>query len=158
LPRSTSSSRRSQERRIFRTAGSRPRSISRSPEKPLLEGEAGVGSDRGGEGDRAGTGARLIRLQCYEGLDAHAVYEWNHARQLLHLRGAGGTVDEGALRPRVSDPATTAGAVEAEELVCAVDRRGRPRLTRSSRRSGRGAVGPDLRFEFARSRRSSAPM
>src|SRR4029079_11525579 len=33
--------------------------------------------------------ARLIRLQCYEGLDvAHAVYEWNYPRQLLHIRDA----------------------------------------------------------------------
>src|SRR5919205_3194334 len=40
--------------------------------------------------------ARLIRLQCYEGLDvAHAVYEWNYARQLLHIRAAQeGHVDE----------------------------------------------------------------
>ena len=42
------------------------------------------------------SGARLIRLQCYEGLDvSHAVYEWNYARQLLHIRAAQeGTVDE----------------------------------------------------------------
>ena len=41
-------------------------------------------------------GARLIRLQCYEGLDvAHAVYEWNYSRQLLHIRAAQeGTVSE----------------------------------------------------------------
>ena len=41
-------------------------------------------------------GARLIRLQCYEGLDvSHAVYEWNYARQLLHIRAAQeGAVDE----------------------------------------------------------------
>jgi MoxR-like ATPase len=41
----------------------------------------------------------LIRLQCYEGLDiAHAVYEWNYARQLLHIRAAqAGTVDEAEL-------------------------------------------------------------
>ena len=40
-------------------------------------------------------GARLIRLQCYEGLDvAHAVYEWNYPRQLLHIRAA----QEGTLR------------------------------------------------------------
>src|SRR5229473_8507482 len=41
-------------------------------------------------------GARLIRLQCYEGLDVqHAVYEWNYSRQLLHIRAAQeGTVDE----------------------------------------------------------------
>ena len=45
---------------------------------------------------RGRRGARLIRLQCYEGLDvSHAVYEWNYARQLLHIRAAQeGTVDE----------------------------------------------------------------
>src|SRR6478736_710231 len=44
----------------------------------------------------AALGARLIRLQCYEGLDvAHAVYEWNYSRQLLHIRAAQeGTVRE----------------------------------------------------------------
>src|SRR5215470_10791002 len=43
--------------------------------------------------------ARLIRLQCYEGLDVtNAVYEWNYARQLLHIRAAQeGTVDEAEL-------------------------------------------------------------
>src|ERR671934_235074 len=44
----------------------------------------------------AATSSRLIRLQCYEGLDvAHAVYEWNYSRQLLHIRAAQeGTVSE----------------------------------------------------------------
>ena len=50
----------------------------------------------------APTGARLIRLQCYEGLDvAHAVYEWNYPRQLLHIRAAQeGTVSEEELFDR----------------------------------------------------------
>src|SRR4051794_34878601 len=65
--------------------------------KPLLlEGEAGVGKTELAKSLAKAAGARLIRLQCYEGLDvAHAVYEWNYARQLLHLRAAQeGTVDE----------------------------------------------------------------
>jgi MoxR-like ATPase len=65
--------------------------------KPLLlEGEAGVGKTELAKALAGATGSRLIRLQCYEGLDvAHAVYEWNYARQLLHLRAAQeGTVDE----------------------------------------------------------------
>jgi len=69
-------------------------------EKPLLlEGEAGVGKTEAAKSLARATGARLIRLQCYEGLDvAHAVYEWNYARQLLHIRAAQeGTVDEGEL-------------------------------------------------------------
>ncbi|HEY2636445.1 MAG TPA: MoxR family ATPase [Solirubrobacteraceae bacterium] len=65
--------------------------------KPLLlEGEAGVGKTESAKALARAAGARLIRLQCYEGLDvAHAVYEWNYARQLLHIRAAQeGTVDE----------------------------------------------------------------
>jgi MoxR-like ATPase len=59
--------------------------------KPLfLEGEAGVGKTEAGRGRAAGLGSRLIRLQCYEGIDlAHAAYEWNYARQLLHIRLVG---------------------------------------------------------------------
>src|SRR5438552_2546531 len=66
-------------------------------EKPLLlEGEAGVGKTEAAKALSRILGARLIRLQCYEGLDvAHAVYEWNYSRQLLHIRAAQeGTVSE----------------------------------------------------------------
>ena len=65
--------------------------------KPLLlEGEAGVGKTEAAKALATALGARLIRLQCYEGLDvAHAVYEWNYPRQLLHIRAAQeGTVRE----------------------------------------------------------------
>jgi MoxR-like ATPase len=71
--------------------------LSLAIEKPLLlEGEAGVGKTESAKALARAMGARLIRLQCYEGLDvAHAVYEWNYARQLLHIRAAQeGTVDE----------------------------------------------------------------
>ncbi len=56
--------------------------------KPLfLEGEAGVGKTEVAKVLAAGLSRRLIRLQCYEGLDVnHAVYEWNYARQILHIR------------------------------------------------------------------------
>jgi MoxR-like ATPase len=69
-------------------------------EKPLLlEGEAGVGKTEAAKALARILGARLIRLQCYEGLDvAHAVYEWNYSRQLLHIRAAQeGTVSEDEL-------------------------------------------------------------
>ena len=56
--------------------------------KPLfVEGEAGVGKTELARAMAQVLGARLIRLQCYEGIDlAHAAYEWNYARQLLHIR------------------------------------------------------------------------
>lgn len=56
--------------------------------KPLfLEGEAGVGKTEVAKVLSAALAVRLIRLQCYEGLDVHnAVYEWAYARQILHLR------------------------------------------------------------------------
>ncbi len=65
--------------------------------KPLLlEGEAGVGKTEAAKALARVLDARVIRLQCYEGLDvAHAVYEWNYPRQLLHIRAAQeGTVSE----------------------------------------------------------------
>jgi MoxR-like ATPase len=56
--------------------------------KPLfLEGEAGVGKTELAKVLANMLGTRLIRLQCYEGLDVHtAIYEWDYARQILHLR------------------------------------------------------------------------
>jgi len=56
--------------------------------KPLfLEGEAGVGKTEVGKVLARMLDTSLIRLQCYEGLDLHnAVYEWDYARQILHLR------------------------------------------------------------------------
>jgi MoxR-like ATPase len=71
-------------------------------EQPLLiEGEAGVGKTEVARALAAGTGARLIRLQCHEGIDLHhAVYDWDYPRQLLALRAAEGGVDEGELFSR----------------------------------------------------------
>jgi MoxR-like ATPase len=58
-------------------------------EQPLLlEGEAGVGKTEVAKALAGATGARLIRLQCHEGIDVHhALYDWDYARQLLLLRG-----------------------------------------------------------------------
>jgi len=57
-------------------------------EKPILaEGPAGVGKTELGKALAAATGARLIRLQCYEGLDeSKALYEWNYKKQLLRIQ------------------------------------------------------------------------
>jgi MoxR-like ATPase len=90
-------------------------------EKPLLlEGEAGVGKTEAAKAIASALGAPLIRLQCYEGLDiAHAVYEWNYARQLLHIRAAqAGTVDEAELFGReflIRRPVLE--AIESEQRV-----------------------------------------
>jgi MoxR-like ATPase len=61
-------------------------------EQPLLlEGEAGVGKTEVAKALAAATAARLIRLQCHEGIDVHsALYEWDYGRQLLALRGGEG--------------------------------------------------------------------
>jgi MoxR-like ATPase len=90
-------------------------------EKPLLlEGEAGVGKTEAAKAIASALGTPLIRLQCYEGLDiAHAVYEWNYARQLLHIRAAqAGTVDEAELFGReflIRRPVLE--AIESEQRV-----------------------------------------
>jgi MoxR-like ATPase len=57
-------------------------------EKPVLvEGPAGVGKTELAKAVAAATGGRLIRLQCYEGLDeAKAIYEWNYKKQLLRIQ------------------------------------------------------------------------
>src|SRR4029453_17035723 len=67
----------------------------------LLEGEAGVGKTEVAKVLARWTGGELVRLQCYEGIDAsQAVYEWDYSRQLLHLRAAeagGGAIEEDEL-------------------------------------------------------------
>ena len=62
--------------------------LAQAMERPLLlEGEAGVGKTELAKAIAEARGARLIRLQCYEGVDAaQALYEWNYPRQLLHIR------------------------------------------------------------------------
>ncbi len=62
--------------------------LARQLQKPLLiEGPAGVGKTEIGKVMARAMDTDLIRLQCYEGLDAtHALYEWNYQQQLLHLK------------------------------------------------------------------------
>jgi MoxR-like ATPase len=70
----------------------------RLPQPLLLEGEAGVGKTEAAKALAAVLDTPLIRLQCYEGIDAaEALYEWNYPRQLLRIRmaeAAGGELHE----------------------------------------------------------------
>jgi len=99
----------------------------------LLEGEAGVGKTEVAKVLARWTGGELVRLQCYEGIDAaQAVYEWDYSRQLLHLRAVeagGGPIDEDELyseRFLVERPLLRAlvadGAVPPVLLVDEIDR------------------------------------
>jgi len=76
--------------------------------RPLfLEGEAGVGKTEVAKVLAAGLGRPLIRLQCYEGLDVnHALYEWNYAKQILHIRlaEAGGGTERAAVEREIFGP------------------------------------------------------
>ncbi len=75
--------------------------------RPLfLEGEAGVGKTEIAKVLAQALGRKLIRLQCYEGLDiASAVYEWNYAAQMIEIRlaEAAGSVDKSKLQTSVFD-------------------------------------------------------
>ncbi len=81
----------------------------RLPQPLLLEGEAGVGKTEAAKSLAAVLDTPLIRLQCYEGIDAaEALYEWNYPRQLLSIRlaDAGGA----ELARRTSSAPTTSSA------------------------------------------------
>jgi len=87
--------------------------------KPMLvEGPAGVGKTELARAVAQATGAELIRLQCYEGIDeARALYEWNHAKQILAIQAG-----------RQQDWDATKDSIFSEEFLLA-----RPLLTAISR-------------------------
>ena len=87
--------------------------------RPLfLEGEAGVGKTEIAKVLAQTLGRRLVRLQCYEGLDiASAVYEWNYTRQMIEIRlgGSGGRqlargIEPGHLLRAVPHPSSAAAS------------------------------------------------
>jgi MoxR-like ATPase len=73
--------------------------------RPLfVEGDPGVGKTALGQALATVTTARLVRLQCYEGIDAsQALYDWDFPRQILHLRVAAEATDREALEASLYD-------------------------------------------------------
>ena len=94
------------------TRASPPRCSSalRLPQPLLLEGEAGVGKTEAAKALAAVLDTPLIRLQCYEGIDAaEALYEWNYPRQLLSIRLADAQRRRRCARRTSSGPTTSSG-------------------------------------------------
>ena len=77
--------------------------------KPVLvEGPAGTGKTQLAKSVAEMTGARLIRLQCYEGLDeSKALYEWNYKKQLLRIQADQRHATRGARSTTTSSPTSS---------------------------------------------------
>ena len=95
-------------------------------QKPLfLEGEAGVGKTEVAKVLSRMLSTPLIRLQCYEGIDVNqAVYEWDYARQLLHIRTAEALGAAGEDRSRLEDELYTRQFLVNRPLLQAIEHRG----------------------------------
>ncbi|MGV0835163.1 AAA family ATPase [Mycolicibacterium thermoresistibile] len=89
--------------------------------KPLLvEGPAGVGKTELARAVAQCTGAELVRLQCYEGVDeARALYEWNHAKQILRIQAGQGA---GADWDRTKDDVFSEEFLLSRPLLTAIRR------------------------------------
>jgi MoxR-like ATPase len=95
-------------------------------QKPLfLEGEAGVGKTEVAKVLSRMLDTPLIRLQCYEGIDVNqAVYEWDYARQLLHIRTAEALGAAGEDRSRLEDELYTRRFLVNRPLLQAIEHQG----------------------------------
>ena len=95
--------------------------LSLAMRRPLfLEGEPGTGKTEIAKVLASGLGRRLVRLQCYDGMDlSAAAYEWDHARQLMAIRlaEAAGVTDRGQL----SNDIYTREFLQARPLLSAID-------------------------------------
>jgi len=90
------------------------------PRPLFLEGEAGVGKTEVAKVLATVTGTRLLRLQCWEGIDvSQALYEWDWSRQLLHLRAGAGEDDLWSERFLVRRPLLQ--AIEGPPAVLLID-------------------------------------
>ena len=116
--------------------------------KPVLvEGPAGVGKTELAKAVAAITGARLIRLQCYEGLDeSKAIYEWNYKKQLLRIQADREherdweTVESDIFSEQFLLTRPLLEAIRADEPGRVAHRRGRPRRDRDRGAAARGAL------------------
>jgi MoxR-like ATPase len=92
----------------------------RLPQPLLLEGEAGVGKTEAAKALATVLDTPMVRLQCYEGIDAaEALYEWNYPRQLLGIRAA-----ESQGKPLDSDDLFTPEYLVARPLLKAIEHPG----------------------------------
>ncbi len=94
----------------------------------LLEGDAGVGKTEVAKVLATWTGGRLLRLQCYEGIDAaQALYEWDYARQLLYLRAAEGAAGHDRADPgQAIDEVYSPRFLVRRPLLAALEHHGGP--------------------------------
>lgn len=95
--------------------------------KPLLvEGPAGVGKTELARAVAESTGSELVRLQCYEGVDeARALYEWNHAKQILRIQaGNAGVGGDGEDWDRTKDDVFSEEFLLSRPLLTAIRRTG----------------------------------
>ncbi len=89
--------------------------------RPLfLEGEPGTGKTEIAKVLAAGLGRRLVRLQCYDGMDlSAAAYEWDHARQLMAIRLAEAGGDRN--QDRLAESIFSRPFLQARPLLSAID-------------------------------------
>ncbi len=91
-------------------------------QKPILvEGPAGTGKTELAKATAAMTGARLIRLQCYEGLDeSKALYEWNYKKQLLRIQAQRNAEGDGATWSELEEDIFSEGFLLSRPLLEAI--------------------------------------